>query len=39
MSNYDSHAWREFRAAGWVDENNNFNDDWQVVHWAWEVKE
>ena len=29
MSNYESHAWREFRAAGWVDENNNFDDEWQ----------
>lgn len=29
MSNYDSHAWREFRAAGWVDENNKFNDEMQ----------
>ena len=29
MSNYESHAWREFRAAGWVDENNKFNDEMQ----------
>ena len=29
MSNYDSHAWQEFRAAGWVDENNKFNDEMQ----------
>lgn len=29
MSNYNSHAWNEFRAAGWVDENNNFNDEMQ----------
>jgi hypothetical protein len=29
MSNYVSHAWREFRAAGWVDENNKFNDEMQ----------
>lgn len=29
MSNYDSHAWREFRAAGWVDQNNKFNDEMQ----------
>ena len=29
MSNYDSHAWREFRAAGWVDENNKFKDEMQ----------
>ena len=29
MSNYNSHAWREFRAAGWVDENNKFSDEMQ----------
>jgi hypothetical protein len=29
MSNYDSHAWNEFRAAGWVDEGNNFKDEMQ----------
>jgi len=29
MSNYESHAWTEFRAAGWVDENNQFNDEMQ----------
>ena len=29
MSNYDSHAWQEFRAAGWVDENNKFKDEMQ----------
>jgi hypothetical protein len=29
MSNYESHAWAEFRAAGWVDENNKFNDEMQ----------
>jgi hypothetical protein len=29
LSNYESHAWREFRAAGWVDENNKFNDEMQ----------
>lgn len=29
MSNYESHAWAEFRAAGWVDEGNNFNDEMQ----------
>ena len=29
MSNYENHAWREFRAAGWVDENNKFNDEMQ----------
>lgn len=31
MSNYVSHAWREFRAAGWVDENNKFNDEMQEL--------
>lgn len=29
MSNYESHAWQEFRAAGWVDQNNKFNDEMQ----------
>ena len=29
MSNYESHAWVEFKAAGWVDENNKFNDEMQ----------
>lgn len=29
MNNYESHAWAEFRAAGWVDENNQFHDEMQ----------
>lgn len=29
MNNYESHAWLEFRAAGWVDENNQFKDEMQ----------
>jgi len=29
LNNYDSHAWAEFRAAGWVDENNQFYDEMQ----------
>lgn len=29
MSNYKSHAWTEFRAAGWIDDNNKFKDDMQ----------
>ena len=29
MSNYKSHAINEFRAAGWTDENGNFNDEMQ----------
>ena len=29
MSNHESHAWAEFRAAGWVDEGNNFDDEMQ----------
>jgi hypothetical protein len=29
MSNYELHAWNEFRAAGWVDDNNNFEDEMQ----------
>jgi hypothetical protein len=31
MNNYEKHAWIEFRAAGWVDENNNFKDDMQEM--------
>lgn len=31
MNNYEKHAWREFRAAGWVDENNKFNDEMQEM--------
>jgi hypothetical protein len=29
MNNYEKHAWIEFRAAGWTDENNKFNDEMQ----------
>lgn len=29
MSNYVNHAMLEFRAAGWLDENNKFNDGMQ----------
>ena len=29
MSNLNFHAWAEFRAAGWVDENNKFKDEMQ----------
>ena len=29
MSNYKSHALREFRAAGWTDENGKFHDEMQ----------
>jgi hypothetical protein len=29
LSNYESHAWLEFKASGWVDENNKFNDEMQ----------
>lgn len=29
MSNYKTHAMREFRYAGWVDENGNFKDEMQ----------
>lgn len=31
MNNYESHAWREFKAAGWVDENNQFKDEMQEI--------
>ena len=29
MNNYESHAWREFKAAGWLDENGKFEDEMQ----------
>jgi hypothetical protein len=29
MSNYMKHAFNEFRAAGWFDDNGNFKDDMQ----------
>jgi hypothetical protein len=29
MTNYVNHAMREFRAAGWTDENDKFKDDMQ----------
>ncbi len=29
MNNYEKHAWGEFRAAGWTDENGQFNDEMQ----------
>lgn len=29
MTNYEKHAWLEFKAAGWVDDNNKFNDEMQ----------
>ena len=31
MSNYESHALSEFRAAGWLDENGNYTDDMQEM--------
>lgn len=31
MSNYKKHAIREFKAAGWADENGNFDDEWQKL--------
>jgi hypothetical protein len=31
MSNYKTHAEREFRAAGWTDENGKFNDEMQEM--------
>jgi hypothetical protein len=31
MNNYEAHAWKEFRAAGWTDENNNFKDNMQEM--------
>ena len=31
MSNYKVHAMREFRAAGWVDENDKYTDDMQEM--------
>ena len=29
MSNYKTHAFNEFRAAGWLDENDNYCDEMQ----------
>lgn len=29
MNNYEAHAWREFKAAGWLDENGKFKDEMQ----------
>ena len=29
MSNLEIHAWNEFKAAGWLDENGNFKDEMQ----------
>ena len=29
MNNYESHVWREFKAAGWLDENGKFKDEMQ----------
>lgn len=31
MNNYESHAWTEFKAAGWVDEDNKFKDEMQEM--------
>ena len=31
MNNYEKHAWIEFRAAGWIDENDKFNDEMQEL--------
>ena len=31
MGNLHKHAWREFRAAGWVDQDNKFNDELQEM--------
>lgn len=31
MSNYKVHAMNEFRAAGWIDENGGWVDDWQEM--------
>ena len=31
MNNYEKHALREFKAAGWVDENGKFNDEMQEM--------
>ena len=31
MNNYEKHAWIEFRAAGWTDENGKFNDEMQEL--------
>ena len=32
MSNYIDHAMREFRAAGWLDENGKYCDEMQKAN-------
>lgn len=29
MNNYEKHAWQEFKAAGWLDDEGKFKDDMQ----------
>lgn len=31
MNNYERHAWDEFKAAGWLDEDGNFKDEMQKM--------
>lgn len=31
MNNYENHAWREFKAAKWCDENGKFADEMQEL--------
>ena len=31
MNNYEKHAWLEFKAAGWIDDNGKFKDDMQEM--------
>lgn len=31
MNNYETHAMREFKAAGWLDENGEFKDEMQKM--------
>ena len=31
MNNYEKHAWLEFKAAGWLNDNGKFKDDMQEM--------
>lgn len=31
MNNYEKHAWQEFRAAGWLNEDGKFKDEMQEM--------
>ena len=31
MNNYEKHAWREFKAAGWLKDDDTFEDEMQKM--------